>query len=42
MVMTKKGDLYAFGEGTAGQLGTGGKEDSSIPKKVRINFELAL
>ena len=42
MVMTSKGELYAFGEGTMGQLGTGGKEDCSIPKKVRLNFELAL
>ena len=42
MVMVKEGDLYAFGEGNMGQLGNGGKEDSSTPKKVKLNFSLAL
>ena len=39
MVMNSKGDLYSFGEGTMGQLGTGGKDDCAVPKKVKINFE---
>lgn len=38
MVMTKNGDIYAFGEGNMGQLGTGGKEESATPKKVKLNF----
>lgn len=42
MVMVAEGDLYAFGEGNMGQLGNGGKEDSSTPKKVKLNFSLAL
>ena len=42
MVMTVKGELYSFGEGTMGQLGTGSKDDCATPKKVKINFELAL
>lgn len=42
MIITQNGELYAFGEGNMGQLGTGGKEDSSTPKKVKLNYELAL
>lgn len=39
MVITESGELYAFGEGRMGQLGTGGKQDCSTPKKVKIVFE---
>jgi alpha-tubulin suppressor-like RCC1 family protein len=42
MVITQAGELFAFGEGNMGQLGTGGKEDCATPKKVKLNFELAL
>lgn len=42
MVLTQAGELYAFGEGIMGQLGTGTKEDCPTPKKVKMNFELAL
>jgi alpha-tubulin suppressor-like RCC1 family protein len=42
MIMTKDEELYAFGEGNFGQLGTGGKEDSATPKRVQINFSVTV
>lgn len=38
MIITQSGELYSFGEGSMGQLGTGTKEDSPTPKLVKINF----
>lgn len=40
MILTKDEELFSFGEGDFGQLGTGGKEDSAIPKRVLLKFEL--
>lgn len=42
MVMTNDNEIYAFGEGIYGQLGTGGKDDTGTPRKVILNFSLAL
>lgn len=42
MVLTEDEELYAFGEGIFGQLGTSSKEDSSTPKKVVLNFQVGL
>ena len=42
MILTKDEELYAFGEGNFGQLGTGSKEDSATPKKVVLNFQVGL
>lgn len=42
MIMTSDDEIYAFGEGTLGQLGTGGKEDCPHPKKVIINLSMGM
>ena len=42
MVMTADDELFSFGEGNFGQLGTGGKDDSATPKKVLLHFSLTL
>jgi alpha-tubulin suppressor-like RCC1 family protein len=34
MVLTASGELYAWGQGTSGQLGHGGKEDLAVPRVV--------
>merc|ERR550537_1324954 len=35
-VVTADGELWTFGSGAAGQLGTGGMEDESTPLKVDL------
>lgn len=42
MVLTREQELFAFGEGNFGQLGTGAKEDAATPKKVALNFAVQL
>lgn len=42
MVITGDDELYAFGEGNYGQLGTGSKVDTSTPKKVILNFAVGI
>lgn len=42
MVLTRDEELYSFGEGTYGQLGTGGKEDHATPRKVVLNYSVSL
>lgn len=42
MVMTSEDQIYSFGQGSYGQLGTGGKDDTSTPKKITINYSLQL
>jgi len=38
MALSDDGELYAWGEGMYGQLGTGGKDNLHTPKRVNINF----
>jgi hypothetical protein len=40
LVITSTGDLYTFGEGTSGQLGNGGYEDSMDPIHVPGKWQL--
>jgi alpha-tubulin suppressor-like RCC1 family protein len=40
MILTRDEELFAFGEGNFGQLGTGGQDDTTTPKKVVLNFQL--
>ena len=42
MVLTRDEELYAFGQGNFGQLGTGGKDDTTTPKKVLLNFAIQI
>lgn len=39
MGLTEDAELYAWGEGICGQLGTGGKEDLHTPKRINIKFD---
>lgn len=38
MALTEENELFAWGEGMCGQLGTGGKDDLHTPKKINIKF----
>lgn len=40
MVLTRDEELFAFGEGNYGQLGTGAKEDTASPRKVALNYSV--
>jgi RCC1 and BTB domain-containing protein len=42
MALTLEDELYAWGEGNCGQLGTGGKDDVHTPKRININFNNSL
>ena len=42
LLVTSRGDVYAFGNGIYGQLGTGNNKNQQRPTKIRLDTKISM